>query len=85
MWDEGGFAFWAGGYNDLLIDVEIMGNTPTIQREGDRYELKQTQQITIRGWGMRSQSRREHLVQQSFQMSLLPHVHHFYNVPLDTL
>jgi len=72
--------------NDLLIDVELSHDQATIQDDRDRYELKQSQQITIRGWGLqRQRSRREHLVQQSFQMSLLDRNHHFYDVPLDTL
>ena len=70
--------------NDLLIDVEVSSNN-VIQQVRDRYELKQSQPITVRGFGIRTQGKHEHKVQQSFEMSLLPKPHHYYNVPVDTL
>lgn len=70
--------------NDLLIDVEVSGNNE-IQNIGDRYELKMSNPITIRGFGIRTRGRHEHKVQQTFQMALLAKPHHFYNVPIDSL
>jgi len=78
-YDAQGVAPWYPklGDNDLCINVEIESDNSTALTAGDRFQLKMTQQVTVRGFGIRSNriqtgSPQSYMVAQTFQMSHIP-------------
>lgn len=71
------------GDNDLCVNLELSRNMKTIIEESERFELKMTTPLTVRGFGVRSTDRHDNRIGQTFQMDRLPVGHNFYNVPLD--
>lgn len=59
------------GDNDLMVNVDLAQNGYSINRLGDRYELKAVQQNTIRGQGSRT-GNPMFTINQTFDMDLLP-------------
>ena len=78
-YDAQGVAPWFPklGDNDLCINVELAPDEFEILNTTDRFQLKMTQQVTVRGFGKRSNRNRAggqqaYLVAQTFQMSHVP-------------
>lgn len=87
-YDATGIAPWypALGDNDLCVNVSVGNDGYTVTATHDRFQLKQVQQITIRGFGKRapvSAAGNPYEVAQSFQMSKSPDNAQLYNVPVD--
>lgn len=78
--------------NDLAINVDLTDNLKieevnifgdgTINRTYERYQLKLTNPITLRGFGIRARQQ-DFQVQQTFEMAHVPKDNILYRVPLD--
>jgi hypothetical protein len=77
-YDATGVAPWFPklGDNDLCINVVLDRSANVIQSLGDRFQLKITQQVTMRGFGTMNAARLDQpfLISQTFQMAKLPDV-----------
>lgn len=87
-YDAQGVAPWfpSMGDNDLCVNVAVGGDGFTILETYDRFQLKQVQQITLRGFGKQVRAKvdgQPHQVQQTFQMSKGIVGTQIYNVPVD--
>lgn len=87
-YDAQGVAPWIPtmGDNDLCVNVVLQPDGFTIVELLDRFQLKQVQQITIRGFGKRVKygtSGQPYQVAQSFQMNKGLIGTSLYNVPVD--
>jgi hypothetical protein len=74
--------------NDLIINVEL-DETGKVVKTGKRYQAKTTNPVTIRGMDRRGRSEyigdlgNRHMVNQNYQISLLPKNHMLMNVEAD--
>lgn len=57
--------------NDLCVNVTLDDNGYSVIDTGDRFQLKRTQQITVRGFGKMTRGQ-EWMVGQTFEMSHIP-------------
>ena len=75
------------GDNDLCINVTLGENGFDIVQTNERFQLKLTQQITVRGFGKRggrnAAGGQTYFVGQSFQMSRAPENSSLYDVEVD--
>lgn len=88
QYDAKGFAPWfpTMGDNDLCINVEVDKNGFTILEELDRFQLKQVEQVTVRGFGRRVRPGslgQPLLVAQTFEMNKIPVNTKLNDVPTD--
>jgi hypothetical protein len=87
-YDAEGVAPWFPilGDNDLCINVVLAPSDFTIIDSEERFQLKQVQQVTIRGFGKPGQPRggaQRFQVAQTFQMSKAPTNSSLYQVEVD--
>lgn len=89
IFDAQGTAPWypTMGDNDLCINVTLDRDGFAIINTLDRFQLKQVQQVTIRGFGRRmspGSNGQPYLVAQTFEMNKVPtNQGNVYNVPVD--
>lgn len=71
--DATAVAYWypTMGDNDIVVDVTLGVDQSTVIAAAARYQLKQVQPITIRGWGKRTHDQ-AYTVQQQFEMNTIP-------------
>ncbi len=88
QFDATGYAPWTPtlGDNDLCVNVTLQSNGYTIIDTLDRFQLKQVEQVTIRGFGKLHHAQmngQPFLVAQTFQMNKAPENLHIHDVPVD--
>lgn len=71
--------------NDLLIMVKIDEDGYTIKDILDYYQAKNSNQLTIRGWGKRVRDQNQHIISQSFEMAMIPPNNILHKVPPGTV
>lgn len=58
--------------DDLIIMVDLAKDGFTVNGVGDHYQAKMATANTLRGWGDKSNSRKDHVVSYQFEMALVP-------------
>lgn len=58
--------------DDLIIMVDLAKDGFTVNGVGDHYQAKKATPNTVRGWGDKSNSRKDYVMSYQFEMALVP-------------
>lgn len=72
------------GDNDLCINITLSKDGSHAHSSQERYQLKMTNPVTVRGWGKNTIAQ-EHRIAQTFEMSHAPTGNILYQIPLEQL
>ena len=58
--------------DDLIIMIDLAQDGHTVNGVGDHYQAKMASPNTVRGWGDKSNSRKDYIISYQFEMVRVP-------------